>query len=118
LEFSVFFRYWDFGWCRLALCCLRKTSPSFDDRYCGRWSGWKENGLNGSIEPGHNWHDASTVAVMREALNEIVMDLRFLMRKTVTPLEEAEHILQQAVSGDRDLSRLKSSAFENLSAAA
>jgi hypothetical protein len=55
---------------------------------------------------------------MREALNEIVMDLRFLMRKTVTPLEEAEHILQQAVSGDRDLSRLKSSAFENLSAAA
>ena len=33
----------------------RKTSPSFDDRYCGRWSGWKENGLNGSIEPGHNW---------------------------------------------------------------
>jgi hypothetical protein len=41
-----------------------------------------------------------------------------LVRKSVTPLEVAEHILQQAASGERDLSRLKSSAFEKLSAAA
>ena len=63
-------------------------------------------------------YDASTVAVMRQSLNEIVTDRRFLARKSVTPLEVAEHILQQAASGERDLSRLKSSAFEKLSAAA
>jgi hypothetical protein len=62
--------------------------------------------------------DASTVAVMRQALNEVVTDHRFLMRKSVTPLEMAEHILQQAASGERDLNRLKSSAFEKLGAAA
>jgi hypothetical protein len=62
--------------------------------------------------------DASTVAVLRQALNEVVADHRFLMRKSVTPLEVAEHILQQAASGERDLNRLKSTAFEKLSAAA
>jgi hypothetical protein len=40
------------------------------------------------------------------------------LRKSVTPLEVAEHILQQAASGERDLNRLKSSAFEKLSTAA
>ena len=51
------------------------------------------------------------------ALNEIVTDGRFLALKSVTPLEVAEHILQQEASGERDLSRLKSSAFEKLSTA-
>ena len=50
--------------------------------------------------------------------DEVVTDRRFLVRKSVTPLEMAEHILQQAASGERDLNRLKSSAFERLSAAA
>ena len=63
-------------------------------------------------------YDAPTVAVMRQALNEVVADRRFLARRSVTPLEVAEHILQQAASGERDLLRLKSSAFEKLSAAA
>jgi hypothetical protein len=62
--------------------------------------------------------DASTVAVMRQALSEVVADRRFLIRTSVTPLEVAEHILQQAAAGERDLYRLKSSAFEKLSAAA
>ena len=62
--------------------------------------------------------DASTVAVMRQALNEVVTDRRFLVRKSVTQLEVAEHILQQAASGERDLDRLKSAAFEKLGAAA
>jgi hypothetical protein len=61
--------------------------------------------------------DAPTFAVMRQALNEVVADRRFLVRKSVTPLEVAEHILQQAASGERDLNRLKNSAFERLSAA-
>jgi len=63
-------------------------------------------------------YDASTVAVMRQALNEVVTDHRFLIRKSVTPLEVAEHILQQAAYGERDLNRFKSSAFEKLSTAA
>jgi hypothetical protein len=62
--------------------------------------------------------DAPTVAVMRQALNEVIADPRFLVRKSVTPLEVAEHILQQAASGVRDLNRFKSSVFEKLSAAA
>jgi hypothetical protein len=63
-------------------------------------------------------YDASTVAVMRQALNEVIADRRFLVRKSVTPLEVAEQILQQAASGVRDLNRLKSSAFEKLGTAA
>jgi hypothetical protein len=63
-------------------------------------------------------YDASTVAVMRQALNEIVADRRFIIRRSVTPLEVAEHILQQAAAGERDLNRLKISAFEKLSTAA
>jgi hypothetical protein len=63
-------------------------------------------------------YDASTVAVMRRALNEVITDRRFLVRKSVTPLEVAEHILQRAASGERDLDRLKCSAFEKLSTAA
>jgi hypothetical protein len=62
--------------------------------------------------------DASTVAVMRQALSEVVADRRFLVRKSVTPLEAAEHILQQAALGVCDLNGLKSSAFEKLATAA
>jgi hypothetical protein len=63
-------------------------------------------------------YDPSTVAVMRQALNEVVADRRFLARNAVTPLEVAEHILREAASGERDLQRLKSSAFEKLSTVA
>ena len=63
-------------------------------------------------------YDATTIAILRQALDEIVADRRFLARKSVTTLEVAEHILQQAASGERDLNRLKSSAFEKLGAAA
>ncbi len=61
-------------------------------------------------------YDASTVAVMRQALNEVVADDRFLAHGSVTTLEVAQHILEQAASGERDLDRLKSSAFEKLGA--
>jgi hypothetical protein len=62
--------------------------------------------------------DASTVAVMRQALNEVISDHRFSMRKSVTRLDVAEHILEQAASGIRDLDRLKNSAFDKLSVTA
>jgi hypothetical protein len=63
-------------------------------------------------------YDALTVAVMRQALNDVVADRRFLVRESVTRLDIAEHILREAASGERDLNRLKSSAFEKLSTAA
>lgn len=62
--------------------------------------------------------DASTVAVMRRALNEVVADGCLMARKSVTTLEVAEHILQQAALGVRDLNRLKSPAIEKLSVTA
>jgi hypothetical protein len=62
--------------------------------------------------------DAPTVAMMRQAMNEVVTDRRFLIRQSVTPLEVAEPILEQAPSGERDLDRLKISVFEKLSDAA
>jgi hypothetical protein len=58
-------------------------------------------------------YDAPTVAVMRQALNEVVADGRFLAGK-LTTLEVAEHILQHAAAGERDLNRLKNYAFEKL----
>lgn len=63
-------------------------------------------------------YDATKVAVGRQAWNEVVTDRRFLVPKSVTQLEKAEHILQTAASGVRDLDRLKTSAFEKLDAAA
>ena len=59
-------------------------------------------------------YDATTVANMRQALHEVVTDHRFLMRTSVTALEVAEHILQQAALGVRDVNGLKSSASEKL----
>ena len=54
------------------------------------------------------------MAVIRQALNEVVTDRRFLVCKSVTQLEVAEHILQQAALGVRDIDHLKTSAFEKL----
>ena len=59
-------------------------------------------------------YDPTTVATLRRALNEVVSDTRFQRRKSVTALEIAEHLLAQAAAGERDLERLKSSAFQYL----
>jgi hypothetical protein len=42
--------------------------------------------------------DASTVAIMWQAMNEVAADRRFLIRQSVTPLEVAEHILDRCIS--------------------
>jgi hypothetical protein len=59
-------------------------------------------------------YDPSTISVLRRALDEVLLDGRFL-RKSVSALEIAEHLLAQAKAGERDLERLKSSAFRKLS---
>jgi len=63
-------------------------------------------------------YDASTIATLRQAMNEVISDRRFAERKFVTALEVAEHILSQASAGERDLSRLKQGVFEKLATAA
>jgi hypothetical protein len=59
-------------------------------------------------------YDLSTIAILRRALDEIVLDPRFVNRKSGSPLEIAEHLLALAANGERDLERLKSSAFARL----
>jgi hypothetical protein len=59
-------------------------------------------------------HDPSTIAILRRALDEVLLDGRFYRRKSASALEVAEHLLAEAASGERDLERLKASAFEKL----
>jgi hypothetical protein len=59
-------------------------------------------------------YDPSTIAILRRALDEVLFDLRFHRRKSASALEIAEHLLAQAAAGERDLERLKSSAFRKL----
>jgi len=59
-------------------------------------------------------YDPSTIAILRRALDEVLLDARFHRRKSASALEIAEHLLSRAAEGERDLERLKSSAFEKL----
>ncbi len=59
-------------------------------------------------------YDAVTIAILRRALDEVFTDPRFLNRRSISALEIAEHLLAQAASGERDIDRLKASAFNKL----
>lgn len=59
-------------------------------------------------------YDPATIAVLRRALDEVLLDARFCRNPSASALEIAEHILAQAAAGERDLERLKSSAFGKL----
>jgi hypothetical protein len=59
-------------------------------------------------------YDPATIAVLRRALDEVLLDARFHRNRGASALEIAEHILAQAAAGERDLERLKSSAFRKL----
>jgi hypothetical protein len=59
-------------------------------------------------------YDPSTIATLRRALDEILLDPRFHRRKTISALEVAEHLLAEARSGERNLEKLKISAFDKL----
>ena len=58
--------------------------------------------------------DASTVAVLRRALDEIIADRRFEAQTSVSALDMAELLLAQAAAGERDIDRLKAAAFRRL----
>ena len=59
-------------------------------------------------------YEPATIATLRRALDEVIKDNRFRQRKSASALEIAEHILAQAAVGERDLERLKASAFQKL----
>jgi len=62
----------------------------------------------------HAEYDAVTLGVLRRALDEVFTDPRFSNRRSSSALEIAEHLLAQAANGERDLARLKASAFNKL----
>ena len=59
-------------------------------------------------------HDPTTIATLRRALDEVLLDQRFFRSKSASALEVAEHLLAQAAAGVRDLEELKLSAFKKL----
>ncbi len=59
-------------------------------------------------------YDSVTIAILRRALDDVFTDRRFLKRRSTSALEIAEHLLAQAAIGERDLDRLKASAFNKL----
>jgi hypothetical protein len=63
-------------------------------------------------------YEPATIATLRRALDEVIQDNRFRQRKSTSVLEVAEHLLAQAAVGERDLERLKASAFQKLISAA
>jgi hypothetical protein len=66
--------------------------------------------MHGSASP----NDALPVDLLRRALDEVLADRRFRERKSGSAIELAEHILARATAGERDIERLKASAFERL----
>jgi len=59
-------------------------------------------------------YEPATIATLRRALDEVIKDSRFRQRQSTSVLEVAEHLLAQAAIGERDLERLKASAFQKL----
>jgi hypothetical protein len=63
-------------------------------------------------------YDAATIAVLRNALDDVFADQRFIDQRSTSALEIAEHLLAQAAAGERDLDRLKASALAKLNVTA
>src|SRR4030088_344904 len=59
-------------------------------------------------------YDSATIAILRRAFDDVFSDPRYFDRRSTSTLEIAEHLLAQAAIGERDLDRLKASAFNKL----
>jgi hypothetical protein len=67
----------------------------------------------------HPLYDMPTITILRRALSDVLTDRRFYNHEPpASALEVAEHILAKAASGERDLDRLRDSAFAKLGIAA
>jgi hypothetical protein len=63
---------------------------------------------------GSQRYDSATIAILRRAFDDVFTDPRFSSQRSTSALEIAEHLLAQAAIGERDLDRLKASAFDKL----
>jgi hypothetical protein len=59
-------------------------------------------------------YDTATIAILKRAFDDVFSDPRYFDRRSTSALEIAEHLLAQAAIGERDLDRLKASAFNKL----
>jgi hypothetical protein len=59
-------------------------------------------------------YDTATLAVLRRALDDVLLDHRFLRSRSVSALEMTEHLLSLAAKGERSEQRLKQSALRML----
>jgi len=61
-----------------------------------------------------NSHQAQVVSLLRLVLDSVLSDRRFFLQKSISTIELAEHIRSEAARGERDITRLKESAFKKL----
>ena len=54
-------------------------------------------------------YDTSTLAILRNVLDEVLTDRLFLETPSVSSLEVAEHLLSLAAKGERNADKLKAS---------
>ncbi len=66
------------------------------------------------VAPAGDPEQAQAVSLLRCVLDEVLSDQRFLIQKSISAIELAEHILARAAIGERDVARLKASAFRKL----
>jgi hypothetical protein len=59
--------------------------------------------------------DPSAIEILRLALDEVLTDRRFFVRTSMSACQLAEYILSLVLEGERDLDRLKASAFKQMS---
>jgi len=62
-------------------------------------------------------YDTTTLAQLRQTLNDVLADPRFQRSRTVSALDMAQHILSEAAQGERDFERMKISALKVLDTA-
>jgi len=82
-------------------------------RDCNNHRQSNSSGVHLAMEANQQY-DPATIAILRRALDDIFTDPRFFDRRSTSALEIAEHLLAQAAIGERDLDRLKASAFNKL----
>jgi hypothetical protein len=99
-----------FGWF-FCLALWATSQSALQD--CGRGRQGDSSGIHLAMHASQQY-DAVTLGILRRALDEVFTDPRFLNRRSTSALEIAEHLLAQAATGERDLDRLKASAFNKL----
>ncbi|MBC7578138.1 MAG: hypothetical protein H7312_12390 [Tardiphaga sp.] len=59
-------------------------------------------------------YDTSTLARLRQTLDDVLADPRFRRSQSMSALDVAQYILSEAAQGERDFDRIKISALNAL----